>query len=161
MADRRTAVAERRVGEQRLHEVLAVVEGALDGDVVHVGRVDRGHLAALHVAHPTGRVEHDDVEACRGPTQASMAAEPGVARGGHDDGGPLAAGGQLVVEEAADELQGDVLEGQRRAPEELEQVQVAELDDRAHVGVVEGGVGVGDHRREVVARRSSPRRRAT
>ena len=75
MADSRTAVAELGVGEQGLHQVLAVVEGALDGHVVHVGRVDGGHLAALHVAHPARGVEHDDVERGR-PTQASMAAEP-------------------------------------------------------------------------------------
>ena len=46
---------ERGVGEQGLHEVLAVVERALDGHVVHVRRVDRRHLAPLDVARPDRR----------------------------------------------------------------------------------------------------------
>src|SRR5690606_9156617 len=54
------------VGEQRLQQVLAVVEGALDRHVVHVGRVDGRHLPALHLGHPPGLVEHDDVQV--GPT---------------------------------------------------------------------------------------------
>ena len=137
------------VGEQRLHEVLAVVEGALDGDVVDVGRVDRGHLAALHVAHPAGRVEHDDVEVR--PADAGLdGGRAGVARGGDDDRGPLAAAGELVVEQPADELERDVLEGQRRAPEELEQVEVVEL---RRPGTRRGG------RRWRRRRRPSPRSR--
>ena len=67
------------------------------------------------------------------PTHASMAAEPGVAGRGHHDRGPLVPRGELVVEEPADELEGDVLEGQRRAVEQLEQVEVAEVDEGAHV----------------------------
>ncbi len=42
--------AERRVGEHRLHQVLAVVEVAVDGDVGDVGGRDRRHLPALHLA---------------------------------------------------------------------------------------------------------------
>ena len=45
----RIAVAEREVVEQRLHQVLAVVEGAFDGDVVDVGRQHGRHLPALHL----------------------------------------------------------------------------------------------------------------
>ena len=55
--------------------------------------------------------------------------------------------GEDVVEEPPDKLQGDVLEGERRAVEQLEQpLVVAELDERAHRRVGEAGVGVGDHR---------------
>ncbi len=135
---------EGHVGEERLHEVLAVVEGALDGDVVDVRGVDRRHLATLHVAHPTGRVEHHDVE----PVAAHAGLDgggAGVAGGGNDDGGPLVTLLQHVVEEPADELQGHVLERQRRTPEQLEQVELLQLHQRAHVGVVEGGVGLGHH----------------
>ena len=76
------------------------------------------------------------------PTQASMAAEPVSPEVATTIVARWSRGGQLVVEQAPDDLQGDVLEGERRAPEELEQVQVAELDDRAHVRVLEGGVGI-------------------
>ena len=48
-----------------------------------------------------------------------------------------------VVEEPPDELERDVLEGQRRSVEQLEQpLVVAELDEGAHRGVGEAGVGV-------------------
>ena len=48
--------------------------------------------------------------------------------------------GEHVVEQAADELQGDVLEGERRTVEQLEQeVVVVDLGDRHHGGVVERG----------------------
>ena len=81
------------------------------------------------------------------PTHASMAAEPVspdvattiVARSPRRR--------QLVVEQPADELQRHVLERQGRPVEQLEQPQpVADVDDRAHVGMVEARVGVG-HRR--------------
>src|SRR5690606_14660072 len=49
-----------------------------------------------------------------------------------------------------DHLERDVLEGERGAPVELEQVEVPELGDRADLGVVEGGVGVRDHGGELV-----------
>ena len=55
-----------------------------------------------------------------------------------------------MVEEPADQLQGDVFERERRAVEQLEEVVTRlELDERAHVGVGERGVGIGDHRAEV------------
>jgi hypothetical protein len=43
-------IAERRVVEHRLDQVLAVVERALDRDGVDVGLIDRGHLPTLHLA---------------------------------------------------------------------------------------------------------------
>ena len=50
-----------------------------------------------------------------------------------------------VVEQTADQLERDVLERDRRAVEQLEQpTAVVELDQRAHVGMVEGGVGLVD-----------------
>ena len=78
--------------------------------------------------------------------QAAMAADPVSPEVATTIVAPLAPTGQLVVEQAAHELQGDVLERQRRPVEELDHVQARlELDERAHVGVVEGGVRGGDH----------------
>ena len=51
--------------------------------------------------------------------QASMAAEPVSPEVAPTIVTRLAPLGQLVVEQAADQLQGDVLERQRRAPEQL------------------------------------------
>ena len=76
----------------------------------------------------------------------------GVARRGPDDGDPLAPTGELVVEEAPDQLQGDVLERQGGPVEDLGQPHaVAEVGEGHDVGRVEGGVGVGHDRGEGVA----------
>ncbi len=149
-------VTERLVGEQRLDQVLAVVEGALDRQVVHVGRRDGGHLASLDVGHPARRVQDHDLDGR--PVAAGLdGRRAGVARGGPDDGDPLAPAGQLVVEEPTDQLQGDVLEGQGRPVEQLGHPRAtAEGAQRHHLGMVEGGVGIDDHRGELVARRSMP-----
>ncbi len=50
------------VGEHRLHPVLAVGEGAFDGDVVDVSGWNGGHLAALDVGNPSPRVEDEDLD---------------------------------------------------------------------------------------------------
>jgi hypothetical protein len=64
-------------------------------------------------------------------------------RGGADDGDPLAARGEHVVEQAADHLQGIVLEGQGRAVEQLQEPEVAvELLQGRHGGVAEAGIGL-------------------
>ena len=116
------AVAEGEIVEAGLGEVLAVVERALDGDVVHVGRQHRRHLPALHLAHPAARMQHEDVDGFAVAHRLDRR-RAGVARGRADDGRvgvPLA---QRVVEHQAEQLQRHVLEGERRAVEQLEQVQ--------------------------------------
>ena len=131
------------VGEHGLHEVLAVVERSLDGDVVDVRFVDGGHLPALHVTHPSRGVKHHDVEVAATDARRDRR-RTGVARGGHHDRSPFATAGELVVHQPADELERDVLERQGRAvPELLHPQVVVELDNRAHVVVIEGRVCVG------------------
>ena len=69
-------VAKALVGEHRLHQVLAVVERPLDGDVVHVRLRRRSSSAG---AARRSRVRPGAARRCRGcarPTQAAMAAEP-------------------------------------------------------------------------------------
>ena len=69
-------------------------------------------------------------------------------------------GAEHVVEEPADELQGDVLERQRRAVEQLGQpLAVVELHERDDGGVAERGVGLGAHAAR--GRRRRCRRRRT
>ena len=53
-------VAEARVVEEGLHQVLAVVERPFDRDVVDVGGSDGGHLAALDLRDPPLRMEDQD-----------------------------------------------------------------------------------------------------
>ncbi len=69
-------VAEGRVAEHRLDEILAVVEVAVDRDRVHVRAVDRGHLAALHLARPARPGRGSRCRRGRSPTTPSIAAEP-------------------------------------------------------------------------------------
>ena len=96
-ADRR---AERRVGEHRLHQVLAIVEGAFDGDGVHVGATHRRHLPALHLGDAALGIEDEDVERARS-RQASIAAEPVSPEVAPTMVTPLAAPRQHMVEAAA------------------------------------------------------------
>ena len=60
------AVAEARVVEHALHQRLAIVEGALDGDRVHVLLARRRHLPPLHRRDAAVGKEDEDVGALRG-----------------------------------------------------------------------------------------------
>ena len=83
------------------------------------------------------------------PTHASMAADPVSPEVATTIVARLPRAVSSWSNRRTDQLQGDVLERQRRAVEQLEQVQAVDLDDRAHVGVVEGGVGLADEPLEV------------
>ena len=143
--DRRqiVAIAEGGVVEHRLDEILAIVERSLDGDGVHVRRVDRGHLSALDVAGASERIQDHDVDVVAARHTVDRR-RPGVAAGGADDRDPLAALREDVVEHPADELQCNVLERQCRPVEELLHPLVgADLDQRDHCRMAEGGVRLG------------------
>ena len=86
-----------RIVEHPLHHRLGVVEAAFDGDVVDVGRLDRGHLPALHVAHPALRVEHEDVDVLA-PRHRVDRRGAGVAAGGPDDRQPLVSAREELLE---------------------------------------------------------------
>ena len=74
----------------------------------------------------------------------------GVATRRADDRHALAPLAEHVVEEAPDELQGDVLERQRRTVEQLgNPLVVADLHQRDDGLVTERRVGVAAHRREL------------
>ena len=139
------------IREQRLHHVLAVVERALERDVVHVGVEDRCHLPALHLGYASRGVQHVDVEV--GAATAGLdRGRAGVTRGRDDDRRTLAPASELAVHEAPDQLQGDVLERERRPVEQLEQPRVVgQLHERAHGVVAERRVGVETRLGEVVA----------
>ncbi len=153
------ALAQLLVAEQLLDDALAVVERAVDRDGVHVGRLDRRHLAPLHIAHAALGIEHDDLgTAARGEARDGRGARVARGRGQHRD--VRVALLEHVVEEPPDELQREILEGQRRAVEELEQpLAGVELDERADRGVPEARIGLArTGARAARARARRPRR---
>eukprot|EP01136_Pigoraptor_vietnamica_P043332 Opistho-1_new@18598 len=132
-----------RVVEHRLHHRLSIVEAALDRDVVDVGRQHRGHLAALHVAHPLVRVEHEDVDALT-PRHRVDRGRAGVAAGRADDGEMLVRALEEPLEEQAKQLERDVLERERRAVKQLKQeMAMVELDERRDRVVAEAAISLG------------------
>ena len=134
---------EREVTGNGLHQVLAVVEDALDRDV-HDGRVvDAEHLGLLERRHPSGRREHEHPDALQPPHRV-LRGRPGVAAGGAKDGQLAAAPFQLVLEQLAEQLHRQVLEGSRRATGEVREPQATfDLGDWHDLGRTEEVRGVG------------------
>ena len=112
------------VGIDGFDEVLAVVEDAFDGDVVDVRVLQAVHLCLLEGAHAAMRREHEDVDAGFA-AHGVFGGGAGVAAGSAEDVQPLVARFQHVFHRVAEELHGDVLEGERGAVGEFEDVGVA------------------------------------
>jgi hypothetical protein len=129
------------IGEQRLHQILAVVEIAVDRDRMRVRRVDRRHLPALHLGDAAVRIEKEDVDR-RAVAAGVERGRAGVARGRADDRHPLAAPRQRRIKELPQQLQRQILEGEGRSVKQLQQPQiVVELDQRRHRLVAKPGIG--------------------
>lgn len=128
------------VGIDGFYQILAVVEDAFDGDVVDVGVLQAVHLCLLEGAHAAMRREHEDVDA-RLAAHRVFGGGAGVAAGRAEDVQPLVAGFKDVFHRVAEELHGDVLEGERGAVGEFEQVgvAVAEAGQRGDGLAVEDG----------------------
>lgn len=142
--------AEGGVGEHGLHQPLAVVEGAFDGDAVDVGGRCRRHLPALHLGYAALGKEDEDLHG-GAPATAGDGSRAGIARRSADDDDAAARPDQGAVEEAAQQLQGHVLEGEGGAVEELQQPAiVAGLHQRHDGTMVEGGIAFLGHGLELV-----------
>src|SRR4029079_18661750 len=114
----------------------------------NVWSFDGCHLSPLHVAGAPLR-EQDDYVGVSAVLDAVDCRRPGVAGGGRDDVDTTALPRQHMFEQPADQLQGKVLERQRRAVEQLlEEVAVVNLHKWNDGGMIEGGVGVAAHGRE-------------
>ncbi len=48
--------------EQPLHDRLAIVKSAFDGERVNVGGATRRHHSPLHVGNPAVRKQHDQID---------------------------------------------------------------------------------------------------
>ena len=143
------AVAEGVMIEHRLHQRLAIVEGAFDRERVHVCVRRRGHHAPLHFGNAAMREQHHHVHLGAAAERLDRGAA-GVARGRHHDGGALAALLQHVVHQPGDQLHGEVLEGERRPMKQLEHEQTwAELRERRGRRVTERAVGLARHAGEI------------
>ena len=138
--------------EGRLHDGLAVVEGALDGDAADIVLGRGGHEPALDFRDPALREERADPH--MGPAAEGLhGGAAGVARRGAEDGLNPVLAGQDVIIEAGQQLHGHVLERQARPVEQLGQEGVGgKLDERHHGGVGEGGVGLFAHGVDRLAR---------
>ena len=101
--DQACAVQKRLIGETGLDHGLCIVEIALDGDVVHVGRIDRGHLASLHLGHALVRMQDKDIQVVT-RLAALDGRRAGITRGRAHDHALLAARTQEMIEQAAQEL---------------------------------------------------------
>ena len=149
-AGQRHPIAKSVVVEQALHDRLAVVEGAFDRERVDVVVGGRGHHAPLHVGDAPVREQHEDVGAAAAAERLDRRAA-GVAGGRHHHRGALAARGQHVIHQPAQKLHRQVLEGERRAVEELEhEIVGAVLRQRRHRRMAEAAVGLARHAGEVV-----------
>ena len=135
--------------EHRLHDRLAIVEGALDRKRMHVGCARRRHHPPLHVGDPSVREQHDQVDIVEAGKRIDRGAA-GVARGRDHDGGALVALGQHVIHQPRDQLHRDVLERQRRAVEQFQHELIGpDLIERHHGRMTERRVGLVRHAAEI------------
>ena len=125
------ALLEAGVGVDRLDEVLAVVEDALDGEVDDPGVVDGVHLGLLEWRHAIRRRQHHHPYPGLAE-QRVLGSRPGVAGGGAEDRQMLAAAGQLVAEQLPQQLHRHVLERSRRSVAEMRQPHVIRKPSDGH-----------------------------
>src|SRR3954465_9364869 len=107
------------VAEHAFDDRLTVVEGALNGEGMHVLLRGRCHHSTLHVGNAALGKKYEHVGS-GAPAKCIDGGRARVARGGNNDGSPLATGGQHEIHEAAHELHGDIFECERRTVKELE-----------------------------------------
>ena len=136
------AALERRVVEEGLHDPLAVVERPLDRDAMHVGFRHRRHLELLEAARTALR-EQDEHPHVRLALERRDRGAPGVPACRAEDVQGLAGAPEPVVEEVPEELEGEVLEGEGRPMEELEEVEIAEWHEGGDFRGVEPRPGTG------------------
>jgi len=128
------------VPEDILERCLGIVEGAVHRQGEDIGRTGACHLALLQRRGAAVRIKDEDGSAGLAK-QAVDRRRAGVAGGGpkHVDG--LVAQGALPGVEVAQQLQGKVLEGERRPMEQLQhEGLVIEPHKRRHLGSVEACV---------------------
>ena len=135
--------------EQPLHDRLAIVESAFDGNGVDIAGAGRGHHPALHVGDSAVGKQHDQIDIIQAGERVDRGAA-GVARGSDHDGGALRPLRQHMIHQPRDQLHRHVLERQGRAVKQLQQELIGtDLVKRDHRGVTERGVSLVGHAAEI------------
>ena len=131
--------------EQPLHDRLAVVEGALHRERMHVTCACRRHHAPLHVGDAAVRKQHDQVDTVAVGERIDRGAA-GIARGRNRDGGALATLRQHMIHQPRQQLHRHVLEGERRTVKQFQHELVGpDLVERHHGRMAEGRIGLVGH----------------
>ena len=105
----------------RLHHVLRIVEHAVDGDIVDVRVLQRIHLRALERAHLAVRRQHEHADAALAAHRV-FGSGAGIAGSRAEDVQLVVLLCQRILEQVAEQLHRHVLERQRRAVGEFEDV---------------------------------------
>ena len=124
---------ERQVGRDRLHQVLAIVEHSLNGDVVNVVVQQAEHLRLLEGAHAPVGAGHENANTFFAP-HGVFRCTSSVAAGSAKNIELLAAARQLVLKEVAQQLHGHVFEGQCGAVGQGLQIQTVLQARQGHDG---------------------------
>lgn len=150
------------IGKQSLDNVLTIVKGSLDSEIVDVGIKHTSHLCLLNRAD-LALGEQDEHRNILLATQAIDSGRTSITRSRADDGQVMTVLASLalvpadkeVFKEVAKTLKGNVLESESRAVEQLQQVQVllgVQCGDRGALGVAECRVGLFNNGLEVLRR---------
>ena len=142
---------ELHVIEELLEDALPVVEGSPDGDGMHIGIGQGGHLAFLERAD-SSLWEHDEDVNSLFAADAMDGGAAGVTAGGADDVEFAAVLGQQVFEEISQKLERHVFEGEGGAVEEFGDEDFAHLLDGDNFLGGEGGVTLLHQSVEIVIR---------
>ncbi len=110
---------ERVVVGHRLHHVLRIVEHAVDGDVEDVRVLQRIHLRALEAGHLAVRRQHEHADAALAAHRV-FGGGAGVAGSRAEDVQLVMLFRQRILEQVAEQLHRHVLERQRRAVGQFE-----------------------------------------
>ena len=118
-----------RIRGHGLHHVLAVIEDPVQGDVEDIRVIQTEHLSLLERRHAPGRGQHEHADPLAA-THRVLRRRARVTAGRAQDVQGLAAAGQLVLKQLAEQLHGHVLKRGRRPLREVAEVHaVLELRD--------------------------------
>jgi hypothetical protein len=146
--------------EQALHDRLAIIKGAFDGERVNIVGGRRRHHPPLHVGDPAVREQHDQVDIAQARERIDRRT-PGIARGCDHDGRALRALRQHMVHQPRDQLHRHVLERERWAVKQLQhELMRPDLTKRNHGGMAKCSVGLVRHAAEIGVRNLAADKRA-
>ena len=125
-----------------------------------IGAVYRGHLALLHRRHAAFREQNENIDVFA-VAAGFYRGRPGIAGRRTDNGDPFPTRCKHMGEHASDQLQGKILEGQRRPLKQFHQPVVrADLFEWRNSHMAETGIGLFDHFLQIAIRDGAADERA-